>query len=243
MAKRETPKNCKTSAPALTKADSLARRKDFLIRAREAAILLALVVSVFLLYSNTLDAPFILDDRPNIEHNPHIRLTRISVEDLWDAGFHGISAYRPISKISFALNYYFHQYDLRGYHLVNILIHITTGIFFYLFLKSTLSLTSLQAGDRRYAWVPFLAVLIWLVHPVQTQSVTYIVQRMNSLAAMFYILPLLFFVKARLSKKRGRKALLFTGCILAGSWASPPNKLRPPCLCLSFFMNGIFFKI
>jgi tetratricopeptide (TPR) repeat protein len=169
-------------------------------------------------------------------------MTGMSLENLWNAGFQGVSKNRPISKISFALNYYFHQYDLRGYHLVNILIHIITGIFLYLFLKSTLSLTSLQAGDRRYSWVPFLAVLIWLVHPAQTQSVTYIVQRMNCLAAMFYILSLLLFVKARLSKKRGRKALLYTACILAGILGLGSKQIAATLPVFIFLYEWYFFQ-
>jgi tetratricopeptide (TPR) repeat protein len=242
MAKKRNRKKNKSSASAISQVDTQVKQSGFLIRVHEFIILLAFVVLVFLIYSNTFNAPFILDDRPNIENNPHIRLTGMSLENLRNAGLQGVSKNRPIPKISFALNYYFHQYDLQGYHLVNILIHITTGIFFYLFLKSTLSLTSPQAGDRRYAWVPFLAVLIWLVHPAQTQSVTYIVQRMNSLAAMFYILSLLFFVKARLSKKRGRKALLYTGCILAGILGLGSKQITATLPLFIFLYEWYFFQ-
>jgi tetratricopeptide (TPR) repeat protein len=79
-----------------------------------------------------------------------------------------------------------------------------------------LRLPSLQTGNWRYAWVPYLTVLIWLVHPAQTESVTYIVQRMTCLAAMFYVLSLWLYVMARLSDRHGRKILLYAGCILAG---------------------------
>ncbi len=58
-------------------------------------------------------------------------------------------------------------------------------------------------------WLPYVAALIWIVHPLHIQSVTYIIQRMNSLAAMFYILALLLYVKARLAAHRGWKFFLF----------------------------------
>ena len=163
MAKVKTRINRETTESALKNAEIPVIPESFLARAVKTAILLALVPLVFLLYSNTLDAPFILDDGNNIRTNPHIRLKHLSLEGLWDAGTKGDSAYRPVSNISFTLNYYFHRYDLRGYHLINILIHVSTGIFLFLFLKTTLSLPSLQAGDRRYKWLPFVTVMRWTI--------------------------------------------------------------------------------
>ena len=123
---------------------------------------------------------------------------------------------RPVANISFALNYYFHQYDLMGYHVINILIHIATGIILYFFVKATLTLPLLRSAYEQYRWIPFLTAFIWLVHPMQTQSVSYIVQRMNSMAAMFYVLSLLLYVKARLAASKGTRWGLFGGCIVCG---------------------------
>jgi tetratricopeptide (TPR) repeat protein len=242
MAKKKRRKARTPPAPILTEADTRVKRNVFLMRAREIALLFSLVAVAFLIYSNTLDAPFIFDDGPNITANPHIRLTQISSENLWRAGFQGPCETRPISKISFALNYYFHQYDVRGYHLVNILIHIFTGIFLYLFLKITLNLPSQRAGNQVYSWVPFLTVLIWLVHPIQTQSVTYIVQRMNSLATMFYMLSLLFYAKARLVEKSGPRALLFGGCMLAGILSLGSKQIAATLPFFIFLYEWYFFQ-
>jgi len=122
--------------------------------------------------------------------------------------------------LSFGLNYYFGGYDVFGYHLVNIVIHMITGLLLYLLVKTTLllswgtdrdaSILKPAAGGSEPAhgwrsldpsWVSFWAAALWLVHPVQTQSVTYIVQRMNSMAAMFCVLCLLLYARGRISQK------------------------------------------
>jgi len=188
---------------------------------RGPLLLVVLAVLVFLTYAHTLQAPFTFDDWANIEENPAIRLEQLSLEGIRRAAFDTIigevtSTHRPVAFVSFALNYYFHQYHVFGYHLVNILIHVLTGICLYLFLKTTLGLAPLRARYASRHWLPFLAVLIWLVHPVQIQAVTYIVQRMTSMAALFYLLSLYLYVRARLAESVNRKWLLFAGCTLAG---------------------------
>ena len=110
----------------------------------QVAALLVLAVLGVLVYSNTLSSPFVLDDLPNITDNPHIRLTELGLKNIIAAGFKSRGFYRPIANISFALNYYFHQYNVFGYHCVNILIHILTGFFIYLFVKNTLSIPVLR---------------------------------------------------------------------------------------------------
>jgi len=163
-----------------------------------------------------MSGPFIFDDLPNILENQNIRINSLCVKDIITAGFESPASNRPVSNISFALDYYFHKYNVAGYHLVNILIHIMAGIFLYFFVKTTLSIPWLRSSYGPYAWIPFFTASIWLLHPIQSQSVTYIVQRMNSLAATFYILALLLYAKARVSVKKGEKRALFAGCIFAG---------------------------
>ena len=186
-------------------------------RGVEILLLSCLALFVFMLYSNTLEGPFVYDDLSNIQANPHIRLTQFNLEDIKTAGLNKDSSNRPISFISFSLNYYFHKYDVTGYHLINILIHITTGLLLFFLLKTTLSLPSLQSEYKAPFWIPFIAVMLWLIHPINTQSVTYIVQRMNSMAAMFYILAFLLYVKGRLADIRWKKHVLFAACTLSGA--------------------------
>src|SRR5262249_6406583 len=151
-----------------------------------------------------------------IQSNTAIRLTELTTAGIIKSAFGSYISTRPVVYTTFALNYYFHQYNLRGYHVVNIFVHIMNGIFLYLFVRTTLRLSALHFKDTTPEWIAGFTALIWLVHPLHTQSVTYIVQRMNSLAAMFYILSILLYAKARLTAAPKRRWLLFAGCTLAG---------------------------
>lgn len=151
-----------------------------------------------LLYANTLDAPFYFDDLGSVLRNESIRVSGISLPDLRQAANESRLNTRPLANISFALNYYVHQYQLAGYHLVNIAVHVLTGLFLALLFLLILRSPALEARYGRHAHLlaPAAAVF-WFVNPVHTQSVTYIVQRMNSMAAMFYILSLVLFLHGR----------------------------------------------
>jgi len=171
----------------------------------EVLVLMALALFVFLIYTNTLEGPFVFDDKLRIEENPAIRVTELNIKTLLEAGFDRRSAQSPLGNITFALNYYLHQYNLLGYHIVNVSIHILTGIFLFFFIKTTSSIHEKQhlnpfiPESLHVTHIAFFAALIWLVHPVQTESVTYIVQRLNSMAAMFYVLALLLYARGRMS--------------------------------------------
>ncbi|MCP4667218.1 MAG: hypothetical protein GY849_12725, partial [Deltaproteobacteria bacterium] len=209
---------------------------------REVLLLFFLVFLVFLIYSNTLGSPFILDDRPNIVKNPHIRLTRINLGDIKRAGFDGPMKNRPVSYISYGLNYYFHQYHVFGFHLANILIHVTTGIFLYLFIKATLNLKTLRSRYGPYGWIPFIAVLVWLIHPIQTQSVTYIVQRMNSMASMFYVLAFFLYVRARLADENWKKWALFAASAASGLCSFGSKEIAATLPFCIFLYEWYFFQ-
>ena len=173
-----------------------------------------LVALAMLAYANTFQGPFVFDDQPNITRNPAIRMTRINREEL--ARVLKIS-YRPLSNLSFALNYYVGGYDVRGYHLVNLIIHIITALLVWLVTRQTLRL--FRAADDDF--VPFLAAALWLVNPLHTQSVTYIVQRMNALATLFYLLCLAAYIQARMTegpdrRHRLKKILYYGLCLSAG---------------------------
>jgi hypothetical protein len=155
----------------------------------------------FVVYSNTFYVPFHFDDRPNILENPNIQIKVFTWERL---GQFVKNTYevtiRVFSSFTFALNYYFGDFNVFGYHLVNFLIHVASGIFLYWFLMLTFHLPSLREKYESISYKGALfAALIFICHPIQTQSVTYIVQRMASIAGMFYLLAMVLYVKGRLS--------------------------------------------
>lgn len=81
-----------------------------------------------ILYSNALSGPFVFDDLPNIRNNHLIRITDLGADEFYGAAFAGPSSARPLVNISFALNYYFGGYDVKGYHLINIVIHLMLSL-------------------------------------------------------------------------------------------------------------------
>lgn len=207
-------------------------KKKSIVCGLSYAVCVSILLAVgSMVYSNTLHSPFIFDDIHNILQNSFIRMNKFS-----PAIFQNLTQCpcktRPVANFSFALDYYFHQYHLFGYHAVNIFIHVITGILLFLFFKITyriyLSLNAPKNNDQDLFYIPFLGALLWLVHPVNTESVTYIVQRMTSMAGMFYILSLLLYAVGRKglqnsqaknirhNKTRILPFLYFTGCVISG---------------------------
>jgi hypothetical protein len=170
-------------------------------------IAIGLIIGVaFVAYSNTFHAPFQFDDRPNIVSNPNIQIKVFT----WDRLERFIKntykeSIRVFSYFTLALNYYFGGLNVFGYHVVNFVVHVAAGIFLYWFLILTFNLSSLKEkyGPISYK-AALLSSLIFISHPIQTQSVTYIVQRMASMGAMFYLLSMVLYTKGRLSSGRTR---------------------------------------
>ena len=188
--------------------------------ARQSWLVLALCAALgFAVYANTLHVPFYLDDQRNFIDNPQARLRDLSPASLWRAAFDSPLWTRPVANLSFALNYYVHREAVTGYHLVNILIHVLAGFFFFQLARATLATPALAGSRRDRFLIPLLAALLWLVHPLHTQSVTYIVQRMNSMAVMFYLASLWLYVRGRLAGSTERRwpwfALSLVAALLA----------------------------
>ena len=191
--------------------------------------ILLLIISASFVYSNTFHNSFVYDDINFITKNdPHVHMTVFSWEKIKEAAFEGQPRHRYLPNISFAINYYFGKENTFGYHLFNLAIHLMTGIFLFFFFLLTLRIyfEKIKSPPRSEAGasisvspavISFFAVLIWLVHPVQTNGVTYVCQRMASMVAMFYVLAMLFYVKGRLVLLDGKTktaVLFFTGCII-----------------------------
>ncbi|MHB8809245.1 MAG: tetratricopeptide repeat protein [Desulfobulbaceae bacterium] len=166
---------------------------------RDSWLVLAACMALgFAVYANSFEVPFYLDDLRNFIDNPRARLRDLSPGSLWRAAFDSPLWTRPLANLSFALNYYVHQESVAGYHSVNILIHALTAFFLFLLTRATLATPALVTVRHDRLLLPALAALLWLVHPLHTQSVTYIVQRMNSMAVMFYLASLWLYARGRL---------------------------------------------
>ncbi|MGM0540137.1 MAG: tetratricopeptide repeat protein [Thermodesulfobacteriota bacterium] len=201
--------------------------------------LLLLVIILSVIYANSFGGSWVFDDTQNIVQNSNLHLKTLDWESVQDT-FHGrkdegIS--RPLSYLSLGLNYYFHGLDTWGYHLVNFIIHCLTTLFVYLFIYKTLHLPIL---DNKYAEragsIALLATVLWATSPMQVTAVTYIVQRMASMAAMFFIISMFFYLLGRTSPKLGRRVVWFALCALSGvlAVASKENAALLPVLLYLF---------
>ncbi len=157
-----------------------------------------IVVVTLLVYSNTFRVPFQLDDIIQISENGTIKhISNFGELSMWTS-----LGQRPVSMLTVAINYYFSGETVIGYHVFNLSIHLITGWIVYLLLLELLSLPSLASykkavGNKHY--FALAGALLFLVHPMQTQAVTYIIQRMSVLAALFYLLSVYWYIKARMS--------------------------------------------
>lgn len=190
---------------------------------------LALIVLVGLgLYLQTLNAPFIFDDYGCLDENPVIRdfsyfgdfsqVRELSI----DADLKNSFVLRTLTYLTFALNYALSGTAVRGYHLVNIAIHLAAACLVYLFVLFSLRpiITAVPQRPARWAaWMPLLTALLFVAHPLQTQAVTYIVQRFTSLVALLYLAVLVLYILARTSgtplRRRGCYALALLSTLLA----------------------------
>ena len=191
--------------------------------ARSFAFILLFLITV-LIYLNSFDADWHLDDRPNILNNRGLQITNLQPASLIRTFFTSPDAggaitdrlYRPIPCLTFAINWYFGKDEIFGYHVVNILVHILTAYLLFLTILNILKSPNLRNDYQgKENFIAFLTAVLWAINPVQVQAVTYIVQRMASMAALFYILGIYFYVKARQSQYSLGRILLLLSCALS----------------------------
>ena len=168
------------------------------------------------IYSNALNGPFLFDDSIFVVNNIAIRdITEVS--KIWNALLPQPS--RFVGLYTFALNYHFHELDVFGYHATNLAIHIIVSCLVWWFALMILSTEKVKRSGlvKHEEYVAFFAALIFCVHPVQTQAVSYISQRAASLATLFYLLSACLYVRGRLTKNNmAVSAACFAGAIVSG---------------------------
>jgi tetratricopeptide (TPR) repeat protein len=208
---------------------------------------LLLSILIFLLYSNTLTADWHFDDYHNILHNENVRIESLNKDTLTKiflpSSIANNSLYRPVSYFSFASNWYFNQTNVKGYHITNIAIHIFVCFFLFLSIFALFKTPNISGYSQNSVYfIAFLATVLWAIHPIQTQAVTYIVQRMASLASLFYIIAMFSYLKARLANSRQRMFVFLTLCGLSfiAAVGSKPNAMLMPLSLL--LLEFIFFQ-
>jgi protein O-mannosyl-transferase len=176
-----------------------------------------IAVAAIAAYANSFAVPFLFDDTPSILQNQTIRHlaalgTVLSPPTKGGATTSG----RPLLNLSLAINYALSGRYVWSYHALNLLVHLLAGLTLFGLVRRTLERLRLPAAGGLACAI----ALLWTIHPLQAESVTYIVQRAESLAGLFYLLTLYCFVryagdeeaapsssaKAAADKEAGRRA-------------------------------------
>ena len=161
-------------------------------------LVLTLLVFGLVAYSNSFTGTFQFDDRLHILRNEAFTdFTNVSKIYHYGKG-------RFLPHLTLALNYEISKFDPISYHIFNFFIHYIAAIFLYFLFLEICRTPAIQVVELNYPerLGGFLAAGIFLLHPLQTESVTYIIQRAESMAGMFYLATLFFYLKARRAQSR-----------------------------------------
>lgn len=200
---------------------------------RRAAVWCALVLALTAAaYARTLDVPFQFDDHAQILANPAIRGP--SVQGLFDW-----ARTRVIPYATLALNYRLGGEDVRGYHVVNLAVHLLNVALVFRLVLALCATPGVRgrASPSRRVWLAAATALVFACHPIQVQAVTYIVQRVTVLAATFYLGAVLAYVSARSRQERGAGGVAarfaLTALLAAGAFFSKEHTITLPLALLA----------
>jgi tetratricopeptide (TPR) repeat protein len=200
-----------------------------------ALLLIALIAAIF--YCNIYPSPFVFDDHGRIVKRGAIRdLANFSTPQQ-------LLSPRSLVDVTFALNYKLGKLNVSGYHLANLLIHILNGFAVYflalVLFKQVFSTNSPRSSNMEsfHSSIPLislLAALIFVVHPIQTQAVTYTVQRYASMAGMFYMVTVLLYLLGRRAQQSTKSSALFILSFFSGllAFLSKENTASLPGIIL-----------
>jgi tetratricopeptide (TPR) repeat protein len=182
---------------------------------RRAAVYAALIVlGAVLPYLNGLEAPLTYDDVELLEENVDMRSLSSAWEGAWP---------RRFASLTFAANYSWTKTSLRGYHATNIAIHAAAGLCLLALAGRILSAPRCPEWTRGRALELAAAIaILWVVHPLQTESVTYVIQRFESLAGMLILLTL--WLVARSWAATGRRAWVWLAAAMLAAWLAFQSK-------------------
>ena len=195
-----------------------------------------LAAATILAYARTFSAPLLFDDKPAILDNPSIRHWSTA---LWAPNHTGAGG-RPMVNLSLALNHAISGEAVWSYHAFNLAVHVLAGLLLFGIVRRTLA----RHGGADASLVGFGVAVLWLLHPLQTESVTCIIQRTESLMGFTYLLTLYCFVRGCDPESRWRRGWL--AAAVAGCFAGMATKevmVSAPLLVLLYdrtFVAGSF---
>jgi tetratricopeptide (TPR) repeat protein len=190
---------------------------DF-IRNRKFHVLLIILTGIAA-YSNTFHVPFHWDDLTYINENPVINNIGyfFSPSKASELQFYKQFIQRYITYLTFALNYTLDGYNVTGYHIANLIIHLLNALLVYFLVCLTFETPALKKSTVRdqAGITAVFAAIMFVSHPLQTMAVTYIYQRLASLVTFFYLLSLISYIKSRQSRKTVNSVLFYMISLLS----------------------------
>ena len=207
-----------------------------------ACVALLIIIAGFLAYSNSFSVPFVFDDASSLNEDPAIRNLR-AVRQVLSPAHNSTLMGRPLVSLTFALNYALGGLDVRGYHLVNLAIHLLAALTLFGVVGRTLQTAPLRERFGQVA-LPLAGstALLWTVHPLQTEAVTYLVQRTESLASLLYLLTLYCAIRSAAARSGLYWQVASLGACLLGM-ASKEILASAPLIVLLYdrtFLAGSF---
>jgi len=219
-----------------------------LVQARYILRVLLVGLSLLLIavaYSNTFTSPPVLDDFHSFVRNPHVHVDKLSYDNIYRLADGEFGVRRFLPTLTFALDYYLGGGQIWVFHLTNLIIHMLcfAAVIWLVWGLTEASGASFGVSpDGRFYFSAFVATL-WALNPVQTSAVTYIVQRMASLQAMFFVSSAASYVSARLAGLHGRRgaALLLGGVCLILAICAFLSKENSAMLPVVFIVLDLWF--
>jgi protein O-mannosyl-transferase len=195
---------------------------------------LILIAMIGLIYGNTFLNSFHFDDIPSILEKPWIR----GMDKIPQFIFSFFQ--RPLVILSFNINYAISEFEVWSYHLFNIVFHVVATLLVFSFTQRALGFIKASSSGRNFAFLPFLSAMIFALHPLNTQSVTYISSRSSVMVTIFYLGSLiLFFNGFKIWKETGKKGWgYFFGsiiCFVLGGFSKETIVTLPAMLFLFHF--------
>ncbi|MCU1382435.1 MAG: repeat-containing protein [Acidobacteria bacterium] len=183
--------------------------------ARSLAYGCVIVLAGVLTYANSLSGPMVFDDFSAIARNTQIRHLWPPIDALAAPRDNELAS-RPLVNLSFAINYAFGGLSVPGYHGVNVAVHIVTTLLLFGIIRRTLTTAGLRTGGGSGPdGIALASAVIWMVHPLLTESIDYLTQRTELLMAMFYLLTLYCAIRAAQADNAGAwRAGAILSCLL-----------------------------
>ncbi|MBW2208797.1 MAG: hypothetical protein JRG79_17990, partial [Deltaproteobacteria bacterium] len=195
---------------------------------RSSWILLLAGLLTVIVYFPGLYGDYVFDDMPNLLDNKRLDMEVLDYDSLRSATLSSNAGplRRPVSMLSFALNRYFFGIHPFSHKVINLAIHLLTGLALFILGRLLVKAYQRQSHGPRLTentvrWLPLVITSLWLVHPLNLTSVLYIIQRMTSLAALFTVCGLCTYVAGRLRLLAGKpgRLLILAGFLVFGALA------------------------